>query len=450
MYFINNDSMEQLAHKSKSSIVEEGEDLINYDDKRLEERNKRLKKRERNKRLEERNKRLEERNERLKEAIKKLQLFKQIDDGRFECKNDNFKTFLHILCPSHNKDIDDAINNSNKNKLQSIIQGSIFNELKGLLLLKDVSIEDNDTSVRIHDEAYKKNYIFLLQNNGPTSIERSVNGKDSISHCVDTKEDLITIRPLSLDKKGSKLEVFDVFKRIKTYNLTTEEEEFFEFTKTLSMSEVKVYLSVLRKILTEKRESNAPNDTTKDVNLNKEEIINAMKDAQKAVEKDRNPQKEKKNKKNKNKNVSFGNICIIDVESYKNLPEEPQLEENSNHNEDNYEEGNYVEGMEALKKRINQGYKNELANTKNNKINNKKEEELPSPETIISAMQKAQKTVEETRKKEEEKDEKKEEEDINNKPAGTNMDNAPRCFGSYKKEDGKVVYRCFGYDIPCL
>ena len=64
-------------------------------------------------------------------------------------------------------------------------------------------------------------------------------------------------------------------------------------------------------------------------------------------------------------------------------------------------------------------------------------------------MQKAQKTVEETRKKEEEKEEKKEEEDINNKPAGTNMDNAPRCFGSYKK-DGKVVYRCFGCDIPCL
>ena len=430
LYFINNDSMKPVPSLT--------ENLIAYDNKRLEER--------------ERNKRLEERNERLKEAIKKLQLFKQINNEQFDCKNDNFKKFLYILCPNHNTDIDDAINNSNKNELQSIIQESIFNELKGLFSLKkDIIVEGDDISVKIHDEAYKKNYMFLLQNNEPTSIDRSLSGMNGILHRVDTQEELINIYPFSLNKKGSKLEVQYYDGSIKTYDLT-KEEEFFDFTKTLSMSEVEVYLSVLKKILTEKRESNAPNDTTKDtkdVNLNKEEIINAMKDAQKAVEKDRNPQKEKKIKKNKNKNVSFGNICIIDVESYKNLPEEPQLEENSNHNEDNYEEGNYVEGMEALKKRINQGYKNELANTKNNKINNKKEEELPSPETIISAMQKAQKTVEETRKKEEEKDEKKEEEDINNKPAGTNMDNAPRCFGSYKK-DGKDVYRCFGCDIPCL
>ena len=51
--------------------------------------------------------------------------------------------------------------------------------------------------------------------------------------------------------------------------------------------------------------------------------------------------------------------------------------------------------------------------------------------------------------KDEEK-EKKEEADINNKPAETNMDDAPKCFGSYTNKNGEKVYRCFGCDVPCL
>ncbi|MBQ7552627.1 MAG: hypothetical protein IJT15_04255 [Rickettsiales bacterium] len=39
---------------------------------------------------------------------------------------------------------------------------------------------------------------------------------------------------------------------------------------------------------------------------------------------------------------------------------------------------------------------------------------------------------------------------INNQTAGTNIDNIPRCFGSYIDENGKKGYRCFGVDIPCL
>ena len=50
------------------------------------------------------------------------------------------------------------------------------------------------------------------------------------------------------------------------------------------------------------------------------------------------------------------------------------------------------------------------------------------------------------------KEEKKEEEkvNINNKSADTNLDNTPKCFGSYTNKNGKKVYRCFGCDIPCL
>ena len=62
--------------------------------------------------------------------------------------------------------------------------------------------------------------------------------------------------------------------------------------------------------------------------------------------------------------------------------------------------------------------------------------------------------IEKDNKKEEEnKDEekeKKEEADINNKPAETNMDDAPKCFGSYTNKNGEKVYRCFGCDVPCL
>ena len=43
-----------------------------------------------------------------------------------------------------------------------------------------------------------------------------------------------------------------------------------------------------------------------------------------------------------------------------------------------------------------------------------------------------------------------EEANINNQTAKTNMDNIPRCFGSYIDENGKKGYRCFGVDIPCL
>ena len=55
---------------------------------------------------------------------------------------------------------------------------------------------------------------------------------------------------------------------------------------------------------------------------------------------------------------------------------------------------------------------------------------------------------EEEKKEEEKKEENKEEEkvNINNKPADTNINNVPKCFGSYR-ENGKDVYRCFGVDI---
>ena len=55
-------------------------------------------------------------------------------------------------------------------------------------------------------------------------------------------------------------------------------------------------------------------------------------------------------------------------------------------------------------------------------------------------------------KEEENKEKNKEEEkvNINNKSADTNLDNTPKCFGSYTNKNGKKVYRCFGCDIPCL
>ena len=80
-----------------------------------------------------------------------------------------------------------------------------------------------------------------------------------------------------------------------------------------------------------------------------------------------------------------------------------------------------------------------------------KEEKLPSPETIISAMQEAQKTVEEMRNKEEEnkgeEDKKNDNKNKNNNFPDTNLDNIPKCCGLYTDKNGKKVYRCFGCDI---
>ena len=61
---------------------------------------------------------------------------------------------------------------------------------------------------------------------------------------------------------------------------------------------------------------------------------------------------------------------------------------------------------------------------------------------------KGEEKKEEEKKEEEKKEENKEEEkvNINNKPADTNINNVPKCFGSYRK-NGKDVYRCFGVDI---
>ena len=101
--------------------------------------------------------------------------------------------------------------------------------------------------------------------------------------------------------------------------------------------------------------------------------------------------------------------------------------------------------------------------TKN--ITQTKEEELPSHETIISAMQKAQKTVEKMRKKEEnkEKEDKKEAKEENkeeeNKAKEEKKDDNTEIISKdikkeeeeeENKEDDNNNCKCCGFDLSCL
>ena len=224
-------------------------------------------------------------------------------------QSDDVKSLLHILCPKCKQDIDDALSQKNTDRLKEIITNSIYNEMTGFLLEGCEIIK-----LYTEDESYNS-IIIKLPDDNRCLLE--VKG----AH-IGKRNEKFMFLDIDIEKNGKKVSFQDCEKflyvsfikdkhsktigilnscNLQSKILTVEQEEekeldsYFDFVKTLSFCEMEIY----QKNFTD----GIPTMTVKtnpDGFPSKQDIINAMKKAQKAVEDIRNKKEEEKKDKREN------------------------------------------------------------------------------------------------------------------------------------------------------
>ena len=237
---------------------------------------------------------IQEEEEKLKQAIENFSIL--------ECLNKEprskylSQTFLHTLCPKHVNDIDDAWNSRNYEKIKSIVKKSLFDDLKPYL---DKSGGNN---LSYNDARITLNNIRLMVI--PTCIIRMFEE----GHLY------LSSQIVSISLSNPREHIYKITLHNGTISihygqhygqnlgeLSKKDQEVFEFIKTLSLSEVEVYLNTLKKNL-----SNIDLNTVK-----KENIINTMRLTQEEVEKNIQEKGKDSNNEMNNQNQNEDNQTEI-------------------------------------------------------------------------------------------------------------------------------------------
>ena len=234
---------------------------------------------------------LQEEEEKLKKAIENFSIL--------ECLNKEplskylSQNFLHTLCPKHVNEIDDAWKSKNHKKIKSIVKKSLFDDLKPYL---DKSGGNN---LSYNDARITLNNISLIVI--PTLIRLTFKEDKRLDHYSQ-------VVSIVLSKPSEHIYEITLYNSINCLKinsgqhygenlgeLSKKDQEVFEFIKTLSLSEVEVYLNTLKKNL-----SNIDLNT-----VTKEDIIKAMRTTQEEVEK--NIQEKGKDNNNEMNNQNQNN-----------------------------------------------------------------------------------------------------------------------------------------------
>ena len=237
---------------------------------------------------------LQEEEEKLKKAIENFSIL--------ECLNKEplskylSQNFLHTLCPKHVNEIDDAWKSKNHKKIKSIVKKSLFDDLKPYL---DKSGRNN-----LYFYDVKSNSRIVLNNISlmviPTCIIRFFKEGNLcwwskiVSIFLSNSSEHIYKITLHNGTNCLKIHYGQHYGQ-NLWELSKKDQEVFEFIKTLSLSEVEVYLNTLKKNL-----SNIDLNT-----VTKEDIIKAMRTTQEEVEK--NIQEKGKDNNNEMNNQNQNN-----------------------------------------------------------------------------------------------------------------------------------------------